>query len=160
VGLRVYSGAASAPSERYAQLILFDAKVTAPMRHDAPEEASPMEQRVFPQLRMMNWGRTRRFYVDGLGFTVDWEHRFEPDYPVFAQVTRDGLSLFLTEHTGDCEVGGAAYLVVDDVDALFGEIRTRGIAVQPPEDTPWGTREMGVKDPDGNSLRFANPAEH
>lgn len=56
-----------------------------------------MSQRVFPQLRMTNWKRTRQFYEDGLGFTVDWEHRFEPGFPVFAQVTRDGLSLFLTE---------------------------------------------------------------
>ena len=76
-----------------------------------------MRQRVFPQLRMTNWKRTRAFYVDGLGFSVDWEHRFEPGLPVFAQLTRDGLSLFLTEHAGDCQVGGAAYFVVDDVDA-------------------------------------------
>ena len=78
-----------------------------------------MKQRVFPQLRMTNWQRTRAFYVDGLGFSVDWEHRFEPGLPVFAQLTRDGLSLFMTEHAGDCQVGGAAYLVVDDVDACF-----------------------------------------
>src|SRR2546428_9950147 len=67
-----------------------------------------MRQRAFPQLRMTNWKRTRAFYVDGLGFTVDWEHRFEPGLPVFAQLTRDGLSLFLTEHSGDCLPGGAA----------------------------------------------------
>lgn len=118
-----------------------------------------MSQKVFPQLRMMDWNRTRRFYVDGLGFAVDWEHRFEPHLPVFAQLTRDGLSLFLSEHAGDCQVGGAAYFVVDDVDALFEDIRSRGIAARPPEDTPWGTREIGVKDPDGNSLRFANPVD-
>lgn len=118
-----------------------------------------MSQRAFPQLRMTDWSRTRRFYVEGLGFAVDWEHRFEDGFPVFAQVTREGVSLFLTEHAGDCEVGGAAYLVMDDVDALFEEIRGRGIATaRPPEDTPWGTRELGVKDPDGNTLRFANPA--
>lgn len=32
--------------------------------------------------------RTRQFYADGLGFGVDWEHRFEPSFPVFAQLTR------------------------------------------------------------------------
>jgi uncharacterized glyoxalase superfamily protein PhnB len=78
---------------------------------------------------------------------------------VFAQLTRDGLSLFLTEHSGDCQVGGAAYFVVDDVDALHREIRNRGIQPpEPPTDTPWGTREMTILDPDGNRLRFANPA--
>jgi len=118
-----------------------------------------MNQRVVPQLRMTDWARTRAFYVDGLGFTVDWEHRFEPGFPVFAQLTRDGLSLFLTEHEGDCQPGGAAYLVVDDVDALYREISGRGITpAEPPDNTPWQTREMAVVDPDGNRLRFANLA--
>jgi len=99
-----------------------------------------MRQRVFPQLRMTNWKRTRAFYVDGLGFSVDWEHRFEPGLPVFAQLTRDGLSLF----------------VVDDVDALFREIGRRGIQpAEPPGDTEWQAREMTVVDPDGNRLRFS-----
>ncbi len=118
-----------------------------------------MQQRVFPQLRVTSWDRSRAFYLDGLGFKVDWEHRFEPGFPAFTQVSRDGLCLFLTEHAGDCQPGGAAYFVVDDVDALYQEIGGRG--VQPkgaPEDTPWGRREMMVLDPDGNRLRFANPA--
>lgn len=81
-----------------------------------------MSQRVFPQLRMISWQRSKQFYIDGLGFQVDWQHQFEPGFPVFAQLTRDGLSLFLTEHAGDCQVGGAAYFVVDDVDVLCREI--------------------------------------
>jgi catechol 2,3-dioxygenase-like lactoylglutathione lyase family enzyme len=117
-----------------------------------------MSQRVFPQLRMSSWERTRRFYADGLGFAVDWEHRFEPGLPVFAQLTREGLSLFVTEHGGDCAAGGAAYFVVDDVDALHRELRDRGIVgAEPAADTPWGTRELTIVDPDGNRLRFANP---
>ena len=115
-------------------------------------------QRVIPQLRMTDWERSRAFYVDGLGFTVDWTHQFEPDFPVFAQLTRDGLTLFLTEHTGDCEPGGAAYIILDDVDAFHQEIVENGIRpTEAPADTPWNSREMLVTDPDGNRLRFANP---
>jgi catechol 2,3-dioxygenase-like lactoylglutathione lyase family enzyme len=118
---------------------------------------SNVTQRVIPQLRSTNWQRTRAFYERGLGFQVDWEHQFEPGFPVFAQVTRDSLTLFLTEHTGDCQAGGAAYLVVDDVDALYQELRSRGAPVQdPPQDPPWGGREMSILDPDGNRLRFAS----
>jgi uncharacterized glyoxalase superfamily protein PhnB len=118
-----------------------------------------MQQRVFPQLRMTDWTRTRPFYETGLGFTVDWEHRFEAGFPVFAQLTRDGLSLFLTEHTGDCQPGGAAYFVVNDVDALFREITARGIrSEEPPTDCEWHAREMTVVDPDGNRLRFSSAA--
>lgn len=114
-----------------------------------------MNQRVTPQLRSTNWTRTRAFYEDGLGFHVQWKHRFEPGLPVFAQVSRDGLSLFLAEHSGDCQVGGAAYIVVDDLDALHREITARGVrGDEPPQGTPWGTREMCVMDPDGNRLRF------
>jgi catechol 2,3-dioxygenase-like lactoylglutathione lyase family enzyme len=116
-----------------------------------------MTQRVTPQLRSTDWSRTRRFYETGLGFRVDWEHQFEPGFPTFAQVTRDGLSLFLTEHEGDCAVRGAAYLIVDVLDAYYDEVRLRGVTVdEPPEDTPWGTREMCIADPDGNRLRFAD----
>lgn len=115
-----------------------------------------MVQRVTPQLRSTNWARTRAFYEDGLGFCIQWEHRFEPGFPVFAQVSRDGLALFLTEHPEDCQVGGAAYLVVDDLDALYHEICQRGLRVDPPQEMPWGSREMGVVDPDGDRLRFSD----
>lgn len=117
-----------------------------------------MTQLVTPQLRSTNWQRTRQFYEDGLGFRVQWTHQFEPNFPVFAEVVRGPLSLSLTEHAGDCQVGGAAYITVDDVDAYFNELRARGVVVhEPPEDSPWDTREMLVVDPDGNRLRFANP---
>ena len=115
-------------------------------------------QRVFPQLRITNWDRTRAFYVDGLGFAVLGEYRYELGFPVFATVSRDGLTLFLSEHAGDGSVGGAAYLVVGDVDALWEELRAKGVDVQRPEETPWGTREMTIVDPDGSQLRFGNPA--
>ena len=65
-----------------------------------------MKQRVTPQFRMTAWGTSRPFYEHDLSFRVEWEHMFEPGLPVFAEVTLDGLSLFLTEHAGDCEVGG------------------------------------------------------
>jgi uncharacterized glyoxalase superfamily protein PhnB len=47
--------------------------------------------------------------------------------------------------------------VIGDADALDAEIRGRGIEpVGRPDNTPWGTRELTVVDPDGNRLRFAN----
>ena len=117
-----------------------------------------MTQTVIPQLRITNEQRSVAFYVDGLGFAIDWEHRFEPGFPVFLQLTRAGQSIFLTEHAGDCQVGGAVYFVVPDVDACYREFAARGVqATKPPEDTPWNRREMLLIDPDGNRLRFANP---
>ena len=31
-----------------------------------------------PILRIFDPGKAKEFYVDYLGFAVDWEHRFEP----------------------------------------------------------------------------------
>ena len=58
-------------------------------------------QRTVPIFRIFSLEKAREFYLDFLGFKVDWEHRFEPDAPVFMQVSRDGLVLHLSEHVGD-----------------------------------------------------------
>jgi len=113
------------------------------------------QQRVMPTLRMTDYARSKLFYVEGLGFHVDWEHRFEPGFPVFAQVSRDGLAFFLTEHTGDCPVGGLVHLYVPDVDSWFEEFRQRGLSIEePPNECLQGLRSMTVVDPDGNKLHI------
>ena len=43
------------------------------------------QQRVMPTFRRTEYARSKQFYVDGLGVQIDWEHRFEPGFPVFAQ---------------------------------------------------------------------------
>ena len=111
------------------------------------------QQQVMPTLRMTNYERSRQFYVERLGFQVDWEHRFEPGFPVFAQVSREGLAFFLTEHSGDCPVGGLVHLYVPDVDVWFEEFRRNGVHVQePPDEYLPGLRSMTLVDPDGNKL--------
>jgi len=113
------------------------------------------KQRVMPTLRITNYATSNKFYTAGLGFQIDWEHRFEPGFPVFMQVSRDGLAFFLTEHTGDCPVGGLIHLYVPDVDAWFGEFRQKGVAVkEPPNEGLQGLRSMTVLDPDRNKLHI------
>lgn len=115
-----------------------------------------MNQTVIPQLRITDARNRLTFYVQGLGFSVDWQHQFEPGFPLFLQLTRAGQTIFLTEHTGDCRVGGAVYFIVPDVDACYRDFGARGIVpTEEPQDTPWGSREMIIIDPDGNWLRFA-----
>jgi catechol 2,3-dioxygenase-like lactoylglutathione lyase family enzyme len=112
-------------------------------------------QRVMPTLRITDYARSKAFYVDGLGFQIDWEHRFEPHFPVFLQVSRDEMAFFLTEHKGDCSVGGLLHLYVPDVDAWHAEFVGRGIAIkEPPNQSLPGLRDMTIVDPDGNKLRI------
>jgi catechol 2,3-dioxygenase-like lactoylglutathione lyase family enzyme len=113
------------------------------------------QQRVMPTLRITDYARSKDFYVEGLGFQVDWEHRFEPGLPVFVQVSREGLAFFLTEHTGDCPVGGLVHLYIADVDDWYSEFQRKGVAVhEPPDEYLQGLRSMTVVDPDGNKLHI------
>jgi catechol 2,3-dioxygenase-like lactoylglutathione lyase family enzyme len=123
-------------------------------------DLNPM-QRVMPTLRITDYATSKRFYADGLGFQVDWEHRFKPGFPVFMQVSREGLAFFLTEHTGDCSAGGLIHLYVPDVDAWFREFRQKGVSVQdPPNERLQGLRSMTVVDPDKNKLHICTRLPH
>jgi len=112
---------------------------------------------VTPILRIFDEAKARQFYVDYLGFKVDWEHRFAPDLPLYLQIARDGCVLHLSEHHGDCCPGAALRIAVDDIDALHAGLTARhyGYARPAIEDTPWGSRELSIKDPFGNRLTFA-----
>ena len=113
--------------------------------------------RTTPILRIFDEAKARAFYVDFLGFQVDWEHRFEPGLPLYLQVSRGECMLHLTEHHGDCCPGAAMRIETDDIDALQRELAARqyGYARPAIEDTPWGTRDMSVTDPFGNRLTFS-----
>jgi catechol 2,3-dioxygenase-like lactoylglutathione lyase family enzyme len=117
-------------------------------------------QKVVPTLRITNYARSKAFYVDGLGFKVEWEHRFEPQFPVFLSIKRDEMEIFLTEHAGDCPVGGLVHLYVPDVDAWYTEFQSKGVPVkEPPNESLQGLRDMTVVDPDGNKLRICTRLE-
>lgn len=110
-----------------------------------------------PIFRSFDEGKARAFYIDFLGFKVDWEHRFEPDMPLYMQVSRDNLIVHLSEHHGDATPGSTLRVEVDDVDAFHAEISERRYANARPggaQDQPWGTRDMTLTDPSGNKLIF------
>lgn len=111
---------------------------------------------VTPILRIFDEAKTREFYLGFLGFTVDWEHRFEPGLPLYLQVSRGACVLHLSEHHGDCCPGAALRIDVDDIDSLHAELAGKQYGYARPgiDDTPWGARELSVKDPFGNRLTF------
>lgn len=111
-----------------------------------------------PILRIFDEAKALEFYVDFLGFAVDWKHRFEEGLPLYMQVSRAGCLLHLSEHHGDACPGAAMRIQVDDLDALAAELQAKGYKYYRPsiEVMPWGTRDMSVKDPFGNRLTFTN----
>lgn len=65
------------------------------------------------------------FYVDFLGFTVDWEHRFEPNTPLYMQVSKGQCVLHLSEHHGDCSPGSAIRIETADIDAFHADLASK-----------------------------------
>ncbi|MQA36812.1 glyoxalase superfamily protein [Rugamonas aquatica] len=112
--------------------------------------------RITPILRSFNEAQTREFYVDFLGFQVDWEHRFEPGLPLYMQVSRGDCVLHLTEHFGDCSPGSAIRIETSGLDEFHAGLLAKQFKYARPgiEDMPWGSREMSIKDPSGNRLTF------
>ena len=113
-----------------------------------------------PILRIFSVDKAKEFYLDFLGFTLEWEHRFEASLPLYAQITRSGLTLHLSEHHGDASPGSTVFVPVEKIDALHGELLAKAYAFGRPgvETVDWG-RVMEVADPFGNRLRFCELAK-
>ena len=111
---------------------------------------------VIPILRSFEESRTRAFYLDFLGFRIDWEHRFEADLPLYMQVSRGSIVLHLSEHHGDATPGSAVRILFEDLPALAEELTAKRYANARPgiEVQPWGCEELRVIDPSGNRLVF------
>ena len=109
-----------------------------------------------PILRIFDVDKAREFYVGFLGFTVDWEHRFDERAPLYMQVSRGGLVLHLSEHHGDACPGSTVFVRLTGIDEYHREIMAKGYGYMRPgvEVAPWNAKVMEVIDPFGNRLRF------
>lgn len=116
-------------------------------------------QRVVPILRIFDEERARAFYVDYLGCTVDWEHRFYAGAPLYMQVSRGSLVLHLSEHHGDGSPGHTVYVAAAGVRELHAELQAKHYPqLNPGLDPSPGSDDGGVcltlLDPFGNCLRI------
>jgi hypothetical protein len=121
--------------------------------------AAPTISPGVPVLRVMSMRTALPFYIDYLGFTLDWEHQFEAGLPLYVQVSRSAAVLHLSEHHGDGSPNGVVWIPVRDVVGLHQELLARPNARLRPgidADAPGGPT-LCVTDPYGNVLRFAQP---
>src|SRR5688572_21218441 len=110
--------------------------------------------------RIFSVEKAMEFYRDFLGFTVDWEHRFGDNFPLYCQISRDGMKLHLSEHAGDASPGARVFVPMTGIAALHAELTARNYRYMKPGITeqPWG-REMVVTDPFSNRIAFCEQKE-
>jgi catechol 2,3-dioxygenase-like lactoylglutathione lyase family enzyme len=120
-----------------------------------------------PVLRIFSVDAARQFYVDFLGFTVDFGGPAAgPGTPFYGQVTRQATSLHLAEQPyGPCP-GSTVLIWMSGIDALWEDLNGRrehvlvwspAVWVPEVEPAPWNARTLTLPDPFGNHLRFNEP---
>lgn len=117
--------------------------------------------RTVPILRSFDEAKAREFYIDWLGFKVDWEHRFEPGLPLYMQVSRDGIVLHISEHHGDATPGSHIRVEVKGLREFHAEIIAKNYKNNRPgiERPEWGGTEVTVVDPCRNLITFTEADE-
>ena len=117
--------------------------------------------RAIPILRIFDEAKAREFYVDYLGFRARLGAIvFEPDLPLYLQVSRSGLLLHLSEHHGDGTPGSVIFCEMTGIRAFHAELTAKAYRYYRPglEQAPWGL-ELSVEDGFGNGLRFCERSE-
>lgn len=116
-----------------------------------------------PVIAVSDSTRAEDYYCRVLGFQKMFSYPANPTKPEprYIGVARDGVWLHLQSYKPERAGMTDAFLWVTDGDSLHTEVSARGAIIQlPPTDQTWGTRETGIRDPDGNELVFAmKPAD-
>ena len=136
--------------------------------HAKKTSTKPVIVAAEPQLFVADIKSSCDFFTRKLGFAIAFTYG-EP--PFYAQVKRDAARINLQcveQPVIDAEVRDreqllSASLTVatsEEIKALFLEFQAAGVTFfQTLKREPWGARNFIVKDPDGNLLLFAGPAE-
>jgi uncharacterized glyoxalase superfamily protein PhnB len=120
-----------------------------------------MLQQAIPILRIFDEDKARAFYIDWLGFTIDFEHRFEPETPLYMGIHKDFIQLHLSEHHGDSTPGSKVYIVCQDIEKYNAKLVAKNYKYYRPsvEQSFYNTLCMVVQDPFGNKLSFNQELE-
>ena len=122
---------------------------------------------VEPQLLVTDIERSCEFFCEKLGFLLVFNYGKPPYY---AQVRRDKASLnlrcvdaavieSLVRHREELLAASMTVATVEEIKSLFLELQSAGVVFhQKLKKQPWGARNFIVRDPDGNLLLFAGPA--
>jgi uncharacterized glyoxalase superfamily protein PhnB len=115
-----------------------------------------MIQKTIPILRIFDVAKAKEFYIDWLGFEIEWEHQFEPGTPYYIGIKKDDIQFHLSEHHGDSVPGVRVFIVSTELEKYFAGLQSRPYKYYRPsiQETFYGCREMTVQDPFGNKLSF------
>ena len=117
---------------------------------------------LIPILIVRDMAEALTFHTQVLDFQLSFS--WPEESPIYAGMTRGSDELHLALTPGSGRYGHCSAIVLcDDVDALFARYKARGLSPSARLDSPvhdgplnqsWGTREVYIDDPSGNTLIF------
>ena len=114
---------------------------------------TPRFTRAIPTLRIFDSAKASEFYIEFLGFKVD----FEPDLPLFMQISLGDVILYLSEHHGDCSPGAKIVIETTNLAAYHADLTAKQYGYARPGlvEQPWGVTTMTIADPFYNRIEFS-----
>lgn len=118
----------------------------------------PKLRSVRPMLYTADFEATLAFYVDVLGFRLE----VRLDEFGWADLSRDDVEVMIAKPNEHMpfekpHFTGSIYFNVDEVDALWEELKERAKVCYPIETFSYGMREFAVFDNNGYLLQFGQP---
>lgn len=113
-------------------------------------------EKVIPVLRIFDYDKAVDFYVNWLGFTINFEHVFHDGAPKYIEVEKDGITFHLSEHHGDGTPGSHVFIWCDGVEEYYKEIINKKYTYNKPglEKTFYEALSFIVNDPFNNKISF------
>ncbi|MBT8489205.1 MAG: VOC family protein [Gemmatimonadetes bacterium] len=114
---------------------------------------------LWPLLSVRSITESIRFYRDQLGFEVVGAAEAEGAL-YWCRLRRGGACLMLQQFEGVAvDQGGddALYVICEDADDIFTELKAKGMDVERPVVAEYGMKQLFVPEPDGRTLVFESP---
>ncbi len=124
-----------------------------PTPANTPSQVKGQLHSTAPILASLNLAESIAFYTGMMGFILMVQL---DDYAILG---RDGCEIHLHVCTNALiPENTACYVRTPSTDALYQEFKKRGVRLRPPQEKPWGMKELYVIDPHGNRLKFGEQA--
>lgn len=113
-------------------------------------------EKVIPILRIFDYQKAIEFYIDWLGFEINWEHTFHEGAPIYMEVEKDGIVFHLSEHHGDGTPGSHVFIWCRGVKEYHEELINKKYKYNKPglEKTFYESLTFIVIDPFNNKISF------
>ena len=124
-------------------------------------ERTAMIRQLWPLLYVQDIDRSVDFYRDQLAFRLVNQATDAQGKTFWCRLERGGASIML-QQADEAEDGPPStrgrgvifYFLCDDADAMYAELSSRGLKLDPPTVAYYGMKQLTVPEPDGYEICF------